>query len=86
MSDTAVAVLALISFTASVNVVLQLLQVPRAPPVVCPAPKLSRYPVAVLPGQFSDDVMHYSSQELNRLPLMTVMDLSGLESVKEPVV
>ena len=59
---------------------------PRAPPVVCPSPKLSRYPVAILPGQFSDAVRQYSSQELNKLPLRTVLDASSLETAREPTV
>ncbi len=65
---------------------LQLVQVPRATPVVHPAPKLSRYPVALLPGQYGDHFKRYSSKELSRLPLNTVTDFSLLEELVKPEV
>ena len=57
---------------------VQLVHVPRRPPVVLPSPRLSRYPVALLPGQYSDQVRQYSATELNKLPLNTVVDASTI--------
>ena len=39
----------------------------------------SYYPVALLPGQYSDNYRSYTPQEMNRLPLNTAMELLAPE-------
>lgn len=59
--------------------------VPLPPPVArSPSPDRPRYPVALLPGQYCDFVPHYSSQELHRLPLNTVMDMPNMPTKEKP--
>lgn len=55
---------------------LQILQIPRkCPKVEEPPSGASRYPVALLPNQYSDYFRRYSADELRSLPVMTVLKL-----------
>lgn len=53
----------------------QITQVPRRPPVVRELSPTSYYPVALVPGQYSDHCKRYSPEELRRMPLNTAMEL-----------
>ncbi|XP_064394790.1 PHD finger protein 10-like [Halichondria panicea] len=45
---------------------------PRSPTKLRPVPVKTRYPAALLPGQYSDNYPIFTSQELSQLPLNTV--------------
>ena len=51
--------------------------------MVCPAPKMSRYPVALLPGQYSDYVRPLTPAQLNELPLNTILSTPEVEQVRD---
>ena len=55
---------------------LQILQIPcKCPKMEEPPSSASRYPVALLPNQYSDYFRRYSADELRSLPVMTVLKL-----------
>lgn len=58
--------------------IVQILQVPRKYPRVEESESSgypSRYPVALLPNQYSDYYQQYSAEELRTLPVRTVLEL-----------
>ena len=61
------------------HVIVQILQVPRKYPRVEESSYSSgypsRYPVALLPNQYSDYYRKYSAEELRTLPVRTVLEL-----------
>lgn len=51
---------------------IQLRHIPRSPLKPRPVPVKTRYPAALLPGQYSDNYPIFTPQELSQLPLNTV--------------
>ena len=60
----------------------QIAHIPRRPPVVRELSPESYYPVALLPGQYSDYYRNYTPQELRRLPFNTAMELPKVTTTR----
>jgi hypothetical protein len=59
------------------NLPMESRQIPRLKQVPRKSEKRSRYPVSLIPGQYSDNIKRYTSTELQQLPLKTVTFLSS---------
>jgi hypothetical protein len=62
----------------------QITHIPRKAMRVQSPPKLSRYPVALLPGQYSDFCHRYSPEDLLYMPLNTALALPEKPAVPPP--
>lgn len=60
---------------------------PKSKMKVVPTPKIGHYPVALVPGQFTDHFKEFTPTELNNLPLNTMcydeIKIPGMETDSE---